>query len=167
MIRRITAGLSLAAALLMSPGAAAAQQSRSAEGEFRWVFEVLNDIIFMVQSPPLTVAPSGPVEVWVWTFYRTPEDMPGFGNRDSMAIRTRVNCQAGTRERLRYEAFLGDAFVGAFNHSGQPAPSTPDTASSEIVRVVCEPGYGDGVLILADLAIARAAARAHFEGDYP
>ena len=63
MIHRTTAALCLAAAALMAPGAAAAQQSSAAQGEVRWVFEVLNDIVFMVQSTPPTVTPSEPVEV--------------------------------------------------------------------------------------------------------
>ena len=167
MIHRTTAALCLAAAALMAPGAAAAQQSSAAQGEVRWVFEVLNDIVFMVQSTPPTVTPSEPVEVWVWTFYRAPKDTPRLGEHDRMAVRTRVDCRADTREGLRYEGFLGDAFVGGFDHSGWAAPSSPDTASAEIMRMACEPGYGDGLLAFPDVAVAEAAARAHFEGDYP
>lgn len=167
MIVRVATALSAAGALLMSSGPAAAQQSASADGEFHWVFEVLNDMVFMVQSRPPAATPSAPVEVWVWTFHRTPEDVPSFGIRDSMAVRTRVDCQANTSEGLRYEGFLGDSFVGGFNRSGWAAPPAPETASEEIVRVACQPRYADGLLTLPDLAVARAAARAHFEGDYP
>lgn len=148
---------------MATPGVASAQQTASSDAEFRWVHG-LNSMAFMMQSPLPTQVPTGPVEVVEWRFYREPLDLPPLGRHDSTASRTRIDCRVGTMENLSYAAYLADTFIREVDGTGWVQSPSPGSAGSELIRMVCEPGYGEGPRTYVDFSAARAAVQAHFEG---
>lgn len=98
------------------------------------------DVVSLAQIPAFGQAPTGPFDAWVWTFTREPQ-LSGSARFDGSAVLTRFDCRAGTRQRMRYEFYIGEIVVNdsAYDEApSRPAAGSLDTAA---FQTVCDPAF--------------------------
>ncbi|HEV2082025.1 MAG TPA: hypothetical protein VGR32_06150 [Brevundimonas sp.] len=99
-----------------------------------------DEFVTLAQIPADGGAPTRPFDSWVWTFTRVPQ-LSGAARFNASAVLTRFDCRAGTRQRLRYEFYLGEVAVNdaaAQEAAAVPAAGSPEAAA---LRTVCDPGF--------------------------
>ncbi|WP_298124473.1 hypothetical protein [Brevundimonas sp.] len=99
-----------------------------------------DEFVTLAQIPAPGQAPTGPFDSWVWTFMRAPQ-LSGAARFDASAVLTRFDCRAGTRQRLRYEFYMGEVAVNDTAHSEGPARPVAGSPEAAALRTVCEPGF--------------------------
>lgn len=132
--------LLLTAAIAAVAGPAAAQVFAIDQRVPLKVVGDTDELVTLAQIPAGGQAPSGPFDSWVWTFMRQPQ-LTGVARFNASAVLTRFDCRAGTRQRLRYEFYLGEVVVNdaaAQEPPGRPAPNSIDAAA---FRTVCDPAF--------------------------
>lgn len=132
--------LALTAAVCVLAGPASAQVFAI---DHRVPLKVVGDtdeFVTLAQIPPGGQAPGAPFDSWVWTFMREPQ-LSGVARFDASAVLTRFDCRAGTRQRLRYEFYIGEVAVNDTGHSEQPARPVAGSPEAAALRTVCEPGF--------------------------
>lgn len=104
-------------------------------------------------------APTGPFDAWVWTFTRSPQ-LEGVARFDGTAVLTRFDCRAGTRQRLKYEFYLGEVVVNDTPHQEAAAAPVPDSLEAAALRTVCDPSFNADYRVRP---IGARGLRANFE----
>ena len=99
-----------------------------------------DDFVTLAQIAPGGRTPTAPFDSWVWTFTRAPQ-LSGAARFDASAVLTRFDCRAGTRQRLRYEFYLGEVAVNDAAHDEAPARPVAGSPEAAALRTVCEPGF--------------------------
>jgi hypothetical protein len=99
-----------------------------------------DEFVTLAQIAPGGAAPGGPFDSWVWTFMRAPQ-LTGAARFDASAVLTRFDCRAGTRQRLRYEFYLGEVAVNDTAHDEAPARPVAGSPEAAALRTVCEPTF--------------------------
>lgn len=99
-----------------------------------------DEFVTLAQIAPGGRAPTAPFDSWVWTLTRAPQ-LSGAARFDASAVLTRFDCRAGTRQRLRYEFYLGEVVVNDTAHDEAPARPVAGSPEAAALRTVCEPGF--------------------------
>lgn len=146
---------SAAAAAVLAPGFHSLAQTADG-GPVRFV-AMADDRVLMVSGDRPLATPTSPVEVWAWTFYKTPQGQ-GDTAVDTLAARYRIDCSTSTVAPLFGEAYREGRMVTS--HPSSIAPYVPGEGSivAFLVRSVCEPGFNSRAGTFTDPAAGRIAA---------
>ncbi len=151
-------GIAVASMLTMS-STALAQDAMRAGGPF-WLVGKNGGIIGMIAGDLPTTTPQTPMDIWIWYFHYPPQNVSGV-SIDASAHRARVDCQAGSMQRLRLELYSEAIFLeGASEVRDAETPET-GTLPAVIVADFCHPDQRPDVTPYPDHRSARAFAQRH------
>jgi|GEM_PF-3254517 len=149
------------ACLLCAP--AQAQNAEAAGGSLRFAGGSSGSLNFVVTDPP-RVRPTGPIEIWEWTFYRN-ERTAGHLSFDTGAYRVRIDCQAGTRQVLGAELFRDGEHLLSLDEAAPAATIASGTVQYGTVQMACEPGFAAGREAVPDHRAARARVDQYYRAN--
>ena len=118
-----------------------------------------NSKVSMIAGIPPVDPPKEPIEYWLWTFVKE-TDAPDKDDHDAVAILTRIDCIALTRQDMKRETFLKGRLVKAAPLSH---PLNRVNEKDHLLQTACNPAYGSkDLLFLADFPSAsQVATNAH------
>lgn len=121
-----------------------------------------DETVSFVQIPGEGQAPAnGSFDGWVWTFTRNVRG-EGAARWNTAAVLTRFDCRAGTRQRMRYEFYIGEMAVSDSPYSEAPGAPNPGSIEAGALRTVCDPAYEPENPVLKGARGIRATVDAFF-----
>lgn len=146
-----------AVAAILAPASVSLAQTPD-RGPVRFV-AMADDRVLMVSGDRPTATPAAPVEVWAWTFHKTPQGQ-GDAAVDTVAGRYRIDCSTSTVAPLFAEAYRDRRVVTRGASSLAPFVPAAGSIIAFLVKSVCEPAFNPRAGAFTDPDAGRTAALA-------